>query len=121
MLIYEPLLFAQKHLHKEKYYQKIACRKLSGSMEYRLRHRERVDCYTTKLACEVDFAYMKEYEAIGQSLFYGLETKRQPCIILIKEKYKDFKYIRRVVKVSKSYGIRLYIIDEKGNMALLVR
>ena len=106
-----------KHLHKERYYQKIFCDKLNGVQEYRLNHRERIDCITPKLACEVDFAY-KVYEATGQSLFYAIEADRHPCVVLIKERYKDSKYIRRARQIARKADIRLYVIYPSGFISI---
>ena len=51
-----------------------------------------VDLLTDKLAIEVDFA-SKWKEAVGQSLWYGLQTNRKPAIVLIKRKKTDQKYV----------------------------
>ncbi len=105
--------------HHEKYYQKIACNQLDGVIEYTLKNRTRVDCLTDEYAIEVDFAH-KGYEAIGQSLYYALETKKQAGIILIRKKRKDDKYIGITKKVAKKYDIKLWVIAEKNGDIKLV-
>ncbi|MDN3670176.1 hypothetical protein QWY93_12660 [Echinicola jeungdonensis] len=50
-----------------------------------------VDILTEEFAIEVDFA-PKWKEAIGQALWYGLQTNKSPGIVLIKKEEKDQKY-----------------------------
>ncbi len=50
-----------------------------------------VDILTEEFAIEVEFAN-KWKEAIGQSLWYGLQTNRSPGIVLIKKEDKEQKY-----------------------------
>jgi len=105
-------LLQAKHLHKEKYYQKIVCSKFNGVFEYKLRDKTRIDCLTSTYAIEVDFAN-KFYEAIGQSLYYGLMTNHRPGIVLILENpKKDIKYLQRLKKVAKAYQIEVWTIDK---------
>jgi hypothetical protein len=102
-----------KHIHKERYYQIQASKELHGQMEYKIKG-VRVDIITSKYAIEVDFA-KKQYEAIGQALYYSILTKKKPAIVLIVENYKiDLKYILRCKAVCRKYDIRLWIIDKKG-------
>jgi hypothetical protein len=102
-----------KHIHKEKWYQIIANKELHGEMEYQIKG-VRVDILTSKYAIEVDFAH-KQYEAIGQSLYYSILTKKQAGIILIVENHRlDLKYILRCRTVCRKYNIKLWIIDKKG-------
>lgn len=83
-----------KHLHKERYYQDIDCKKKGGKVEYRLEDKTRVDCLTDNKAIEHDFA-RKWYECVGQALYYGMQTKRQPACGLIIEKSTDLEYFER--------------------------
>lgn len=100
-----------KHLHKEKYYQKIFCNKMNGTIEYTLKDKSRVDCLTSSYAIEVDFAN-NWAESIGQSLFYSIETNKAPAVLLITEQeQKDIKYIKRFKKVSKKFNIQLFTIN----------
>jgi len=105
-------LLYSKHLHKEKYYQKIFCNKINGILEYTLKDKSRVDCLTSTYAIEVDFSN-KWAESIGQSLFYGIETNKKPAVLLIMEQNKkDIQYIKRFKKVSKKFNIQLFTIDK---------
>ena len=100
-----------KHLHKEKFYQNIFCKKINGVTEYVLNDRSRVDCLTSTYALEVDFAN-KWAESIGQSLFYAIKTDKDPAVLLITENpQKDIKYLRRFNIVAKKHGIQLFTID----------
>jgi hypothetical protein len=55
----------------------------------------RCDCLTKEYAIEFDFAE-KWAEAIGQSLFYALQTNKKAGIGLIIEKPKDYKFWLRL-------------------------
>ena len=102
-----------KHLHYEKYYQKIFCNKMGGEIEYVLSDKTRVDCLTSSYAIEVDFA-PKWAESIGQSLYYGLMTKKKAGVLLILENgAKDRKYLSRLIKVADEVDITIWTIDDK--------
>ena len=64
-----------KHLHHEKYYQDLWCQG-KGKTEVVLPDKTRCDCLTATHAVEVDFA-TRWYEALGQSLYYGLQTGKR--------------------------------------------
>lgn len=66
--------------------------------------RTRCDCLTETHAVEFDFAN-KWAESIGQALLYGAHTGRRPGIVLIIEKDKDMRYVRRVHRVIQEYGL----------------
>ena len=104
-------LLQAKHLHKENFYQTVFCNKMNGIKEYVLKDRTRIDCLTSTYAIEVDFA-SKWGESIGQSLYYSIQTKRRPGILLIIEQSKDRKNLNRLLKVSKRYQIQLWTIDK---------
>jgi hypothetical protein len=81
--------------------------------ERRLWDDTRVDVLTNKYACEVDWAY-KWAEAVGQAVWYALNTTRQPCIILlVKDKKTDKKHIYRCKTVCTYLSINLYLVDCK--------
>ena len=107
-----PLLLFAKHIHHERYYQRIFCDQVHGQMEYRLYDRVRVDCLTPNYAFEVDFG-RKAYEAVGQALYYAMETGKKPGIVLIQETRRDNAYIGRIKKLARKYGIAVYIINKK--------
>lgn len=99
-----------KHLHREAVYQEAWCNKHNGILEYQLNDKARVDCLTPKYAVEVDFA-QKWAECIGQSLYYGISTKRKPAALLIIENgEKDIKYLKRLQKVAKKHRIKIFTI-----------
>ena len=111
LVLINSLLYS-KHLHKEKYYQKIFCNKMNGILEHTLKDKSRVDCLTSTYAIEVDFAN-KWAESIGQSLFYSVETNKSPAVLLIMEQgQKDIKHIKRFKKASKKFNIQLFTIDK---------
>lgn len=103
-----------KHIYKEIVYQSKWCRANGGISEYTLDDRTRIDCLTKTHAIEFDFAN-KWAESIGQSLYYGLKTEKQPGVVLIIESpEKDSKYIKRLEQVANKFGISywlMYIAD----------
>ena len=96
-----------KRLYKEAEYQKAWCDKRGGVMEYELADKCRVDCLLPDMAVEFDFAN-KWAECIGQSLYYGKMTNRQPACVLIMERgEKDVKYLRRLRRAAYRKGVGL--------------
>lgn len=63
-----------------------------------------VDCLTDTHAYEFDYA-KKYHEAIGQSLWYAMNTGRIPGIVLIVEKDSDMKYVKRLRLLANHYGL----------------
>lgn len=101
-----------KRKHHEKHYQQIWCDEAKGTTEYVLPDKTRVDCLLEDYAIEFDFAN-KWAEAIGQAVYYGLATGRNPGIALIMENPdKDFKYLKRLlVAIQGIDGIGVWIIE----------
>ncbi len=89
----EPCL--AKHLNKESFYQEKWCQENSGQAEVTMPDKTRCDCLTKEYAIEFDFGE-KWAEAIGQSLFYALQTNKKAGIGLIIEKPKDYKFWLRL-------------------------
>ena len=98
----------------ERYYQTKFCLKLGGRIEYRLEDATRVDCLTDEYAIEVDWA-KKWAEGIGQSLHYGLMTKRKPAVALIVGK-KDKRYLKRLERIAKEVNIKIFLITKIENV-----
>jgi len=98
------------HLHLEKEYQNQWCAEHKGVTEYVLDDAARVDCLTDEYAVEFDFA-PKWAEAIGQTLYYAEKTGKKPGIVLILEKAGDERYLKRILKVSEKYQIRVWTIE----------
>lgn len=82
-------------LHPESWYQRRWCREHQGQQEYLLPDKTRCDCLTRTHAVEFDFA-PKWAEAIGQALYYSLQTGKRAGIVLILEKETDYKYWLRL-------------------------
>jgi len=57
--------------------------------------KTRCDCLTDTHAIEFDFG-KKWAEAMGQSLYYSLQTGKRAGIVLILESVKDRKYLIRL-------------------------
>ncbi len=90
--------------HHEKWYQQAWCSEHNGRTEVVLADRTRCDCLTSSHAIEFDFADKWE-EAIGQSLYYSLQTGKKAGIVLILEKPKDMRYWIRLNSVILNDGL----------------
>jgi len=95
--------------YKEKDYRNAWCGKNKGVTEYVLSDRTRVDCLTEEYAIEFDWA-KKWAEAIGQSLYYSLRTKRKPGIVIIIRSEKDERYLKRLRVVTGEFKIKVWVI-----------
>ena len=84
-----------KHRHLEKWYQNKWCVEHQGQAEVVLPDGTRADCLTDTHAVEFDFG-QKWAEAIGQALYYGLQTGKKPGVVLIMEDEKDLKFWLRL-------------------------
>jgi len=76
----------------ESFYTYIIQQELGGEREKRIKGG-RVDITNDTFAIEVDFS-KKWKEAIGQSIWYGLNTNLQPGIVLIRSGRKDTYHIQ---------------------------
>ena len=111
--------FSQKHVNKESYYQAAFAEYMSGETEVVLEDKTRVDVVTDVYAIEVDFS-TKWAESIGQALFYSLYTHKRAGVLLIMEnKEKDLKYLKRLMKVACLYNIKVWTVgtDLQFNVA----
>ena len=83
-----------------------------GIIEYRLPDQTRVDCLTEDRAIEYDFDD-KWAEALGQSLWYGVATNRQPGIVLILRSNQSSKNLKRLLFViwSKKLDVDVQFVD----------
>jgi len=82
-----------------------------GQVEFILEDQTRVDCLMPGFAVEADFGH-KWAEAIGQSLYYGRMTDRQPGVLLIVGP-GDHRFIRRFHNAADGLGIRLFTVDKE--------
>lgn len=60
---------------------------------------------------EFDFA-PKWAESIGQALYYGLMTGKQPGVELIMEKEGDGRYLERLNALADGHNIKVWITPE---------
>lgn len=96
-----------KRLYPEATYQRMWCKKYNGIMEYKLADKARVDCLTDNYAVEFDFAN-KWAECIGQAIYYGRQTKRQPaCVLIMENGEDDNKYLYRLRRAAYRKGVNL--------------
>ena len=91
-------------LHPEKWYQLKWCREHNGKPEFILPDNTRCDCLTETHAIEFDFAN-HWHEAIGQSLFYSLQTAKRAGIVLILESDNDYKYWTRLNTTIRHFDL----------------
>lgn len=84
-----------------------------GRGEARLWDRSRVDILTDELAIEVDWA-RKWPEALGQAIFYGIQSDRSPAVILLLESGMGAKnqiYAHRAKVACTVAGVALLLWD----------
>ena len=100
-----------KHLNTERDYQEKWCDENGGQVEVTMPDKTRCDCLTGEYAVEFDFGE-KWAEAIGQSLYYALQTNKKAGIGLIIEQSKDYKYWLRLNSTIMHHNlpIRTWII-----------
>lgn len=94
--------FAQKKMHEADYSDKIQSL-IGGQREYTVTSG-RVDILTETNAIEVEWAN-KWKDAIGQSLWYGVQTNRAPLIVLIMRREKDYKYFLQLNSTLMAAGL----------------
>lgn len=92
-----------KNVHKEKWYQEQWCRD-RGQVEVVLPDQTRCDCLTSTHAIEFDFG-KKWAEAIGQSLYYSLQTGKRAGIVLIIETESDRKFWIRLNSTVEHFNL----------------
>tara|TARA_B100001094_G_C18158511_1_gene787910 strand:+ start:947 stop:1387 length:441 start_codon:yes stop_codon:yes gene_type:complete len=76
--------------------------------EHRLDDGTRVDLLFPFKACEIDWAD-KWAEGVGQSVYYGLKTKKLPLVILLAKKDGWEKYRDRV----QYCGVECWVYDTR--------
>ena len=107
LLLISILPVEAKRIYSEKVYQTQWCNQHNGKMEYRLNDKARVDCVTDTLAVEFDFAN-KWAECVGQALYYGRQTKKQPaCVLIMENGEKDLKYLYRLRRAAYKKGVNM--------------
>ena len=99
-----PSLSDAKRQHSEKYYQQQWCQQQGGQIEVVLPDRTRADCLTETHAIEFDFGD-KWAEAIGQSLYYAIQTGKRAGVVLILESLNDRKYWIRLNSIIQYYDL----------------
>tara|TARA_B100000029_G_scaffold450512_1_gene474494 strand:+ start:268 stop:672 length:405 start_codon:yes stop_codon:yes gene_type:complete len=85
---------------------------MGGVAEFRTPDGSRVDILTDEVAWEVDWCRSGKWaEGVGQALFYGLATNRQPGLILLqKDPQAERKFYLRALAVCGRYGITLRVV-----------
>ncbi len=102
-------------LGAERDYQDLWCNQNHGEVEFRLPDATRVDCLTETHAVEMDFG-RKWAEAIGQSLYYASCTGKRAGVVLIVDKDKDGRYLRRLNEAITyaKLPIDVWVMDPKA-------
>lgn len=94
--------FAQNGLHEQDYADYIQ-HLIGGEREYSV-HSGRVDLVTEEYAYEIEWADNWK-EAIGQCLWYALQTNLKPGIILIRQSPEDYKYFQMLNSALEFGGL----------------
>lgn len=84
----------------------------TGQIEYRLWDATRVDCLMDDEAQEYDYG-KKWAEAIGQALWYSMNTGTRAAVVLIIEDERDRRGLRRARAMIAHFNlpITLHVID----------
>ena len=93
-----------KRDHPEKWYQLKWCEERKGQVEVVMPDGTRCDCVTETHAIEFDFGN-NWAEAIGQSVYYSLQTDKKAGIVLNLEKLKDRKYWIRLNTTIEHFNL----------------
>lgn len=101
-------------INPERHYQRIWCDDQGGVMEYRLDDGSRIDCLTDSHAVEFDFA-RKWSQSVGQALYYGQRSGRQPAVVLIMEGPGDIRYLRRLLAIAPGNGLTIWTISPSAH------
>ncbi len=117
LLLY-PIAVNAAHLHYESWYQERWCNANNGQTEVTMPDGTRCDCLTDTHAIEVDFGE-KWAESIGQSLYYGLQTGKQPGVVLILEEETDRKYWIRLNTTIEHYNLPIKTWETNENDVFL--
>jgi len=104
ILIILPAPISAKRDHPEKFYQNKWCQDQGGKVEVVLPDKTRCDCLTESHAVEFDFG-SKWAEAIGQALYYAIQTGKRAGIVLILEDQKDYKYWIRLNSTIQHFNL----------------
>jgi len=81
-------------------------------MEHRLPDGTRIDCLTSEYAVEVEYAH-KWAESIGQALYYAQSTGHKPGVLMIIQKDKDERFLKRLRAVAREQGIKVWTVRPK--------
>lgn len=106
---------ARKHTQSEKAYINQYCETFYQGKSEVVIDGGRVDCLTDEYAIEFEFID-KWKEAIGQSLFYALNTNKKPAIVALMESYRkttalDRKDLEKLRFVCKAYDIKVFVLE----------
>ncbi len=108
-------IFGAPRFGTERYWQDVIYEELSKKdgwesleKEFRLDDGTRVDLLFPHQACEIDWAD-KWAEGVGQSVYYGLKTRRAPLVILLVKKDGWEKYRDRV----QYCGVDCWVYDTR--------
>ncbi len=108
-------IFGEPRHGTERYWQDVIHAELSQrdgweslEKEFRLDDGTRVDLLFPQQACEIDWAD-KWAEGVGQSVYYGLKTRRGPLVILLAKKDGWEKYRDRV----QYCGVDCWVFDTR--------
>jgi hypothetical protein len=83
-------------------------RKYRAKTEVRLEDGTRCDLVNDTYAIECEYPD-KWAEAIGQSLYYGIQLNKKPAILfLIKDVPREAKFVRRCKVVAKQHEIEVF-------------
>ena len=109
------LQFASAAEHPERHYQEKAAKELGGKLEVQVPDG-RVDIVTDDYAIEVEFA-AKWKQAIGQALWYAMQTNKKAGIVIVCENADEANAAIRLESVIEKHKLPIKVWRWPGDFA----
>lgn len=114
-IIAVPVFFQDTRTHPLNWYKKKWCNNYQGRIDAPMPDKTSCACQTDNNA--VEFAYADSWHnAIGLTLYNGMQTGIKPGLVLIIENKSDEKYLDRCKNTIEKFKlpIDVWAYDEKG-------
>lgn len=117
LLLLYPTLTNAAHLHPEAWYQERWCEAHGGQTGVTMPDGTQCDCLTDTHAIVFNFGE-KWAKSIGQSVSHGLQTGKQPGVVLILEKESDKEHRLRLNATIERYKLPIDTWETNGEDVL---
>jgi hypothetical protein len=102
VLAMAPSVVSAEHQHAKRWYQERWCAKNFGMEQAQV--SKIYDCVTQDHVIEFDYAE-QWYEAIGESLYYAMQTGKRAGIVLILEEESDLRHWVKLTETIRHYDL----------------